>query len=1236
MKKTTKKFLAGLLAITVLLSLIPFNIFAAPATDIPSEMLDNAYLDALAYTGYKVETQKDNGTIFKTYGSSAPASVRSDIGYGTSATGLETVTNSSTVTGKAPDISSFESQGLCCASYVTYVYYNYLPNISGIDTSVCYAPTNTKTAQGYSDAAIGWVNTGRAREIAFTQNSDGSNFVSSEEIPLGSLIVFEKIDTGRINHVAIYAGRYNGQDFVTHVGNSRGPEISTIVGMSKGDSPQIVTRIVTPQYIEGKGAIKVFKKDTDGKNLSGACFVATSLTDNSVKIPIGPTDKNGYAFVDGVPYDTYSVKETVFPENYKSYGVNEWTITINSQTPDGTATINAVNELISGSCKIVKTSEDGKVDGVKFLITGNSVEKTVTTANGGEVIIDNLKPGTYTVKEESIDKYEPQEVRTVTVVSNQTATVTFNNILKRGSLKVVKSSEDNMVDGIQFKLSGISLSGSKVEQFAVTDSNGVAIFKDVLVSGDTPYFLEEVNTNAKYVIPDKQTAVVKWNEVAEYEFKNVLKKWRTEVKKVDGELYSINKENSDGKTQGNATLEGAVYGVYNNSGLVKTYETDKNGCFTTDYFICGTDWYIKEISPSAGYMLDDTVYYIDASAENFSVELNSLKTVCFEQIKKGNILIAKHSDIAPDGADFDTPEQGAEFEVYLKSSGDYRNAKETEREYLVTDKYGFATTKNLPFGIYTVKQVKGAEGTDIMKPFDVHITEDGEVYKYMINNAVFEALVEIVKKDAETGKTIPASGIGFKIKDLKTDEFVVQHINYPTPKDLDVFYTNENGMLMLPEKLPRGEYEIVEQCAPNGYVLDKTPVKFTVDGGEELVCVTMDNIPQKGIIKVSKTGEIFSSVTQYQGMYKPFYTVEFLEDAVFEITAAEDIVTPEGTVRYQKGDVVDEITTSKDGKAESIPLYLGKYTVKEIKAPYGMVINSEPKTVELTYAGEETEITEIDCSFFNDRQKLKIDLKKELEKSFGFGEKEITNVFFALYAEEEIKAADGTFIPKDGMIELAQCDKYGNITFKTDLPVGSKVYIREYATDKHYTLSETVYFAEFIYAGQDKAEVIIHLNYGDVIKNELKKGAVLGKKLDDHGNVLSGVTFGLFRQGETEFTKEKALLISVSDTEGVFRFDNIPLGNWLVREIETIDGYLLNEDVFEVNIPADGCEVNVTVVNKKIPEKPVITKKPEISEKPEIPKTGDRTKLWIPLLVMIISGISVIGLSSKFKRRKEK
>ena len=209
----------------------------------------------------------------------------------------------------------------------------------------------------------------------------------------------------------------------------------------------------------------------------------------------------------------------------------------------------------------------------------------------------------------------------------------------------------------------------------------------------------------------------------------------------------------------------------------------------------------------------------------------------------------------------------------MKSAGNYQNAKETERDILVTDSDGYAVTKKMPYGVYTVSQTKGSPGKELMKPFNVSITEDGKVYRYIINNADFKSYVEIVKKDAETGKVIPAAGIAFKVRNLSTGEYVKQHIVYPTPHDTDVFCTDTTGMLMMPEPLNYGKYEIIEQSTAYGYVLDSKPVPFEIDGTKTVVTVEKLNMPQKGRITVEKTGEIFWSVTEKDGMYTPLYEV---------------------------------------------------------------------------------------------------------------------------------------------------------------------------------------------------------------------------------------------------------------------------------------------------------------------------------------------------------------------------
>ena len=838
-----------------------------------------------------------------------------------------------------------------------------------------------------------------------------------------------------------------------------------------------------------------------------------------------------------------------------------------------------------GSCKIVKTSEDGKVDGINFTISGNGVNQTVTTANGGKFQLDNLMPGVYTVTEQSIDKYVPQEVHRVTVVAGQVSTVNFNNVLKRGNLQVIKSSEDNLVEGVTFHLYGISLAGIAVDEYAVTDKNGIATFKDVLISGSTPYTIEEVDTAIRYVVPEKQTAPIKWNEVTNRDFTNILKKFSVTVTKSDRE---------EGTAQGDAKLSGAVYGIYKGETLVDKYVTDSDGQFTTKEYICDSDWTIREITPSEGYLLDKTVHKVGAEPKLFTIEHNLISNDVTEQVIKGNIAIIKHTD---DGeTKIETPESGATFEIYLKSSGNFEAAEEDERDTIVCDENGFAQTKDMPYGVYTVHQTKGWEGRELMKDFDVFISQDGQTYHYLINNANFESYIKVVKVDAETGKTIPYAGAGFQIYDPAGNK-VSMTFTYPTPTTIDTFYTDADGQLVTPEKLEYGKgYSLVEVQAPYGYVLDSTPVSFDVteenstqEGGITLIKVDKPNMAQKGTISVEKTGEVFFGVNvsgeeDKDVIYQPVYTVKGLAGAVYEITADEDIITPDGTLRYHKGDVVDTVTTDDEGFAKSKELYLGKYTVVETKAPTGMVINNEKHSVELTYAGQDVAVTETATSFYNERQKVKIFLEKILEQNetFGIGKNdEIKNISFGLYAKEDIASSSGTVIPADGLIEIITLDENGKATVNTDLPFGS-YYIKEIATDEHYILSDTQYPFTFEYAGQDTEAVEIKINDGEPIENKLIYGSVSGKKIDENGEALNGALIGIFKADETEFTREHAIMTAVSQKDGSFSFAKVPYGNWIVREIEAPTGFVLDDTSYEVNISENEQVVEVEITNEYI------------------------------------------------------
>ena len=738
----------------------------------------------------------------------------------------------------------------------------------------------------------------------------------------------------------------------------------------------------------------------------------------------------------------------------------------------------------TGNIKIVKTSEDGRVDGITFRIKGNGIDKTVKTANGGSITADNLAPGEYTVTEETPEEYAEREAQHITVVSGQTATVSFNNTLKKFKLTVIKADAEQ------------------------------------------------------------------------------------------------------GAAQGNAALAGAEYGIYKGNQLIDTYTTDADGSFTTKYYVCGNDWSLKELMAGEGYLVTKGSEHIGAEPKNYTAEYNGISLNVKETVKKGRITIIKHTD---DGSTkIETPENGAEFEVFLKSAGSYASAKETERDTLVCDKNGFAETKALPYGEYTVKQTKGQSGREHIAPFNVFIREDGETYRFLINNAVFKTAVEIVKKDAETGKIIPAAGIGFKVRNTDTGNFVVLHITYPTPADIDTYYTDITGKLMLPEKLPYGNYEITEQCTAYGYLLNTEPVAFKIDGSKTVVTVEKRNMPQKGIIRIQKNGEVFASVNKSDGVYQPVFANKGLVGAVYEITAAEDIITPDGTFRYAKGTAADTVTTDKKGNAESRPLYLGKYTVREIKAPYGMVLNDEAKSVELTYAGETVDVTETAIELYNERQKAMLSLEKLLEKdsAFGIGENgEIISVQFGLYAAEEMTAADGSVIPTDGLLETAGCNKNGKITFKTDIPVGAKLYVKEISTDERYILSDEKYPVSFEYAGQKTTPVKIKVNGGEAIKNNILYGSVKGLKIDrETESVIAGAVFGLFCSNETEFTYTNAILTAESDKDGIFTFSNIPYGSWIIKELKPASGYLPNDEIYPVLKNKNGQEIEIKVVNNRVPE----------------------------------------------------
>ena len=1025
------------------------------------------------------------------------------------------------------------------------------------------------------------------------------------------------------DHAWIYMGEFDSKNDVVSYLKSIGVSESLINSKTVGDGKGAGGRhwriesngsegVVINNKTDGKtatamnmSAFRITKTDVtfeiDKYNTNGD-LVGKSSVDNSTAVYGIYSDKscknkvaeikigsNGKGSVK-LPNKTYYAKELKAPTGYS---VDPTVYTIKAGK-------NKVKEdYETGTIKINKTAEDGIISGREFNISytynGKSLTETAKTNAKGIATLDDLKVYdmstgkaiTYTVSEINVDtRYETPKAKNVKLTDGDvdlTVNVKFNNELKTGSIKINKQSEDNQNGGREFTVTGNGKTYS-----IKTGSDGVAILSDIPVYDSNNqkivYTISEKNVPVKYVVPASQTVTLTADATTTKTFKNVLKKFTAQVTKQDSETASA---------QGDGTLSGAVYGIYRNGELVDTYTTDENGYFKTKEYVCG-NYTVQEISPSEGYLLDETVYPVGAETENYSIEHNPISMTVTEDVLKGKISIIKHSD---DGStQIETPEVGAEFEVYLKSSGSYEAANDSEKDYLVCDENGYAQTKMLPYGIYVVHQIKGLENTEQMEDFEVNISENEKEYFYLLNDAVKKSFVKIVKKDAETGNIIPVSGIGFKVWDCANSEYVSQEINYPSEMILNTFYTDESGSLMLPNELVYGDYELHEVQSAEGYVLDKNPVPFTIDGSVETVVVEKTNTAQKGRISVQKTGDIFTTVATASSAYTdencetivnpttytPVFASGNLSGAVFQIIAVEDIVTLDGTIRANAGDVVAEITTDENGYAETDLLYLGKYEVREITAPDGYALNAESQFVELTYAGQEIAVRDtVNTSFVNDYQGVEISLSKVMEKDelFNIGNSdEYTRVRFGLFAAENITAADGSVIPADGLIAEVSLNEDMTAVIAEKIPFG-KYYVQEIATDEHYVLNGKKYLVNFEYMGQEVTTVSI--DCGQFV-NELKRGKIEGIKVNESNEPLENALFGLFAVDTAEFTADNAYMTAVSDENGHFEFDKIPYGEYIVREIEAPTGYILSDESYPVTISEDGEIIEITAVNKPI------------------------------------------------------
>lgn len=522
-------------------------------------------------------------------------------------------------------------------------------------------------------------------------------------------------------------------------------------------------------------------------------------------------------------------------------------------------------------------------------------------------------------------------------------------------------------------------------------------------------------------------------------------------------------------------------------------------------------------------------------------------------------------------------------------------AEHPEYSFLInpTDENGNAKMNmGLPYGKYILTEIEFPEGYTYsgQKEYTVEICDETQFVTLRAVNKLKSSKLTVIKVDSETGQTV--RGVtGFKIKNLKTNT------------ESETYYTDENGFLILPDEITYGDYELIEVIPPNGYVLNTTPVSFSIDGNTPEVVIRLSDKPEKGKISVLKKGEMFSSVTEEDGKYTPVYSEKGLKDAEFEVTAAEDIYTADGTLRIKAGETVDRIISGEDGTAVSKELYPGKYLLREISAPDGFILDTEVKELTVTAGIKKIEVKD-------ERKKQEYKIQKNLEKDqkFGIGfNGEIFNIRFGLFSKTELTALDGSIIPADGLIEIATPDEDGFLSFTADMPYNAECYINELETDKHYILSDEQYLS------------------GDTAENKIIRGSIEGLKTDPNGRVLKGAIIGLFYPFETEFSKDTAIETFETDEAGRFLFNDVPYGEWIIRELKAPDGYILSDENYTVTVKESGETVKLNIKNSKIPEKP---------KEPQSPKTGDKTNLLIPFALLLSALAAVICINKKIKNER--
>ena len=1022
--------------------------------------------------------------------------------------------------------------------------------------------------------------------------------------------------------------------------SSQDEEAAFLIGIPNAD----IQKVIIPQYgmpaklkevrIEFEqpyGAVRVSKISADnGAVLSGATFEL--MNGAGTVLATQTTGVDGTARFDNLPAGGYTVREVGAPTGYKIAVNPSQAVTV---APGATSDIRFENDRVNGKIRIVKRDALTKeaLAGAVFTVTrlsaaegGGAVGEavaTLTTGADGTAETGWLQWGRYRVAETGVPEHyvDGGFVTEIDCTEDgKTYAVEAENEPTKGWIRLVKTDRlnGNPIEGVAFDIYENDEYGNALVAGMTTGKDGTAV-SPPLRKGR--YIVRERGATAGYVMEEiVLDATVRSDETTQLRATNQPVMVKLKLYKRDGDEYGGDDPNSRRRdelpqpanidapnTRGDGELTGAVFRVLAGAEIRDRQDNVlfKKGDTVVDALTTAGDdasaatgelwpglYEIVEASPPVGYEPSDAHFFVDArsAASQSETAVVTYEGLKLNIIRQGVYAIVKFlgdNEIHDDAGLIETPEEGAEFELYLKKAGSYGNARAFERDYLVTNKYGYAKTKLLPYGLYVLKQVKGKEGHALKSPVEIFIRGDEDVANppiLTINNQAIRYRLKLIKTDAKTGKTVRMANTAFKLLD-SDGNVVTQTVSYPTRREIDTFYTDENGEVTLPETVTRGMYFIEEVHAPQGYLIrtERLGVFVGETGDAPGEAYTLDieipNEPVMGRVMVEKKGlrlvRLAEQVDAFGNIvHQPVYEEGYLAGAVFELRAAEDIVGKDGTVWFHAGDVADTITTTETGKDASKELPLGRYELVEVSAPEGYLLDGAPHEVELRYENDHTAVVETNVTLGNGYLSTEITLEKEKEDLEIIMEGDhvrqaLVNIpgegfVFGLFADADMHVGEVTLLA-DTLVATGATDAEGKLAFVGNFPHGA-YYVKELSAPDGWMLNP----AKFAVTLEPEAQSggVIRVSLPEPVHDELIYTRVTLTKTDITGQkTLPGATI------EVKDEQGNVMYRETTDTNGQIPQIPVTPGTYTFKEVYAPDSYALNEAEMRFTVDADG---NVT------------------------------------------------------------